>query len=187
MRRAGNRGDGLTRAGEPVGDLADGERSTDEGDAAPTETEQVRGGGAAARDVVDRDRAEGAIRVAVDEHHGGAVGAQALEPFADVAEGRDEHAAHALLLEEVEVGGLALGLLVAVAEQHRDAVLGRLVFRAAGDVGEERVAGVEHDEADRTRPTGAQLAGGVVAHVAEVADGERARARPRSPRPGRGG
>src|SRR5690606_7492585 len=46
-----------------------------------------------------------------------------------------------------------------------------LVFRPARDVGEERVTGVEYDESHRTGAAGAQLACGVVAHVAEFADG----------------
>ena len=78
---------------------------------------------------------------------------------------------HPLLLEEVEVGALALGLLVAVAEQDRHAVLGGAILRAAGDIREERVAHVEHDEPDRPAATRAQLAGGVVAHEAELLDG----------------
>ena len=67
---------------------------------------------------------------------------------ADVAVRGDEHAAHALLLEQVEVHALARRVLVGVAEQDGDAVAGRLILGAAHHVVEEWILAVEHDEPD---------------------------------------
>jgi hypothetical protein len=134
--------------------------------------DEVLDGEAAAREVVDRDGAEGGVAArAVDEHGGDAALAQPLEPRGDVAERGDEHAVHVLLLEQVEVRGLAVAALVAVAEDDREAGLRRLVFRAACHVGEEGVAHVEHDETHGLAASGAQLPGGVVADEAELVDG----------------
>jgi hypothetical protein len=69
------------------------------------------------------------------------------------------------------VGALLLRAVVGVAEEHRQAGAVGDVLDAAGDVGEERVGDVEHDQADRAAAPGAQVAGGLVAHEAE--DGDR--------------
>jgi len=45
------------------------------------------------------------------------------------------------------------------------------VLDTPGDDGEERVGDVGHDEGDRPRPLGAELAGHRVGHVAELGDG----------------
>ena len=125
----------------------------------------------AAHDVVDRDRREAAVGgLPVDEHDRGASGAQVLEARHVVGERGDQHAVHALLLEEVDVRPFAIVVLVAVAEQDRHAGFGGTIFGPAGDVGEEGVAHVEHDEADRAASSCAQLACRVVAHEAELVD-----------------
>ena len=106
--------------------------------------------------------------------------AQALQPRLVFAERRDEHAVHPLLLEEVEVRALAIGVLVAVAEQDGHAVLGGAILGSARDLGEERVPHVEHDEPDAAAPPGAQLPRRVVAHEPELVDrGHHARHRVR--------
>ncbi len=60
-------------------------------------------------------------------------------------------------------------------EQDDVAVVGRASLGAAGDRREEGVADVEHDQGDRAAATGAQLAGGVVAHVARLSMAARTR------------
>jgi hypothetical protein len=133
--------------------------------------EQVLGGEPAAGDVVDRDRAlVGARRLPVDEDHRHAALAQRRERGGEDGGRRDQHALHTLLGEHVEVRRL-LGLpVVGVAEDHGEAGrVGRLLD-AAGDVGEERVGDVEHDQADGPAHPGAQLAGRLVAHEAEGHD-----------------
>ncbi len=107
-----------------------------------------------AHDVVDGDRRE-----AADPRHSRSTSTTGVprarsrcEPRQVIAERGDEHAVHALLLEQVEVGALAVGVLVAVAEQDGHAVLRGAILRAAGDIGEERVPHVEHDEPDRAAP-----------------------------------
>ena len=77
---------------------------------------------------------------------------------------------HTLLFEEVEVGGLAGGAFVRVAEDDRQPVLGRLVFGTACYIGEERVTNVEHDESNGGAASRTQLASSVVAHVAQFID-----------------
>jgi hypothetical protein len=67
-----------------------------------------------------------------------------------------------------QVGGLAGSAVVAVAEEEREvAVLGDMLH-PLGDVGEERVGGVEHDVADRAAAARAELAGRLVAHEPEI-------------------
>jgi hypothetical protein len=132
----------------------------------------VAHGEASAHHIVDRDGGEAAVfGDAVDEHDGSAAPTQAVEVGRLFGERRDQHAVHPLLLEEVEVRALALGLLVAVAEQDGHALLGGAVLGATSHVGEERVAHVEHDESDRPAATRPQLACGVVPHEAELLDG----------------
>ena len=97
--------------------------------------------------------------------------AQRLERAGSSSRGRgDEHALHPLLGEHVEVRGLPAGSVVAVAEDHGEPGGLGDVLDAAGDVGEERVGDVEHDQADRAAAAGAQLPGRLVADEAERGD-----------------
>ena len=92
----------------------------------------------------------------------------------------EQDALHPLLHQRGEVGLLALGAVVAVADDHghvRD--LGG-DLDALGDVGEERVGGVEHHVGDRPAGPHPQLAGELVAHEAELGH------RPLDPLPGAG-
>ena len=116
-----------------VDDLADVERSAREQDAATAGLDQMLGREPAAELVIHADRAELlVVAAAVDEHRRGPALAQPAQPRTDLAVGRDQDAAHALLLEEVEVAGLALDVLVAVAEDHRQAVPWRPRSRRRG-------------------------------------------------------
>ena len=143
-------------------------RPGDVRDAAPPLIEQVLHGEVAAAHVIGRDGGEpGPWRRAVDEHHRDAAFAEPDEVVDVLADGRDEHAPHSLLREQVEVRRLSFLLLAAVAHEHREAVARCLVFRTARELCVERVRGVEHDQSDGEAAPCAQLAGGVVAHVPE--------------------
>ena len=109
-------------------------------------------------------------RLAVDEDDRHTRVAQARERREVVGRRGHQHAVDPLLLEEIEVGRLAVQALVAAAEQHRHALLRGARLGAPRDLGEERVADVEHDEADAAAAPGAQLPGGVVADVTELGD-----------------
>ena len=106
----------------------------------------------------------------VYEDHRHAALTQAREAGEVPGDRGHEHSVDALFAEQVEVGVFAVGAFVAVAEQHAHARFGGAVLGTAGDLGEERVAGVEHDQRDAAAASGAQLPGGVVAHEAEVVD-----------------
>ena len=156
---------------QAVDHLSDAHRTPDEGDASSSLRREMLHGEVATADVVDRYRGEALVGdFPVDEHHGGAAIAQTSQSREVVGERRDEQTGDALLLEEVDVGALAFDLLVAVAECDRHPRLGGSFLGAAGDVGEERVAHVEHDQAYRATVSCAQLPGGVVAHEAELLD-----------------
>ena len=73
--------------------------------------------------------------------------------------------------EQLEVVGLAGGVAVAVAHVQRHAVGPGGLLDALGDVGEERVGGVEHQVGDRPAASGPQLAPRLVAHEPELGDG----------------
>src|SRR5262249_53589214 len=140
-----------------VGHLLDGHGSADEGD--PVVVAQVLAGQPPTEDVVDRDRAAVPLaRAAVDQHHRRPAVHQVLDPaVATTVNRRDQHALHALLLQQVEVAPLAVDVLSAVADHHDRA--GRL-NRGLGspyDVGEERVGHVEDDDGHRTAAAGTQL------------------------------
>ena len=125
----------------------------------------------AAEIVVDAHGAELLILAApVDQDGRRAALPQSAQVRADLAIGRDQDATHALLLEEVEIARLAVDVVVAVAEDHRQAVARSLALGPSGEVGEERVAHVEDDEPHRRAAADAQLPRRVVAHVAELLD-----------------
>jgi hypothetical protein len=75
-----------------------------------------------------------------------------------------------LLLKQVQVDFFPLRFIVTVGQQDRKAMLGRLLLRATGDIGEEGVSYVENEKPDRAALAGLQLTGGVVAHEAELVD-----------------
>ena len=156
-------------AGEPVGHLARrlGDAS-DEGDPTVARLEQVGHRQAPAAHVVDRHRAGAARRAGVVEQHQRHPAVTATHRGAVLARRHVEDAEHLLLREHAEV---ALLLLRFRSLLHRitstpAALVG--VLDAAGDVGEERVGDVEHDQPDRAALPAAQLAGRLVAHEAEA-------------------
>ena len=155
-------------AGEPVVYLPHIERPADEGDASTTGLDQVSDGQATTLDAVDRDgRVFGVAAEAVNQHSADAAGAQRVQPRSHVAVRCDEQPAYLLLLKQVDVHALAAGIVVGVAVENRDAVLGCLIFGAAHDIVVKRVLAVEYDESHSRRGAGPQLACGLVAHIAE--------------------
>ena len=151
--------------------LGDADRPTDERDAAPPAVEQVPGCDPAALDVVDGDGGEGSVaRAAVDENDRGACLAQPPQRGEVSVDGGDEDARNAVLLEHFEQAAFALAGVVASAEEHGVAVVERAGLRPVGDIHEERVAGVEHNEAEAAAVACAELPRGVVAHESEFVD-----------------
>jgi hypothetical protein len=143
--RAAGPFEGTQRALEPVGHLPDGVRAADVGDVPVAHGQQVGDREVTAEDVVDRDRALATRRrPAVDEHDRGAAPLQPGEPRARAEDRRDQHALHPVLFKQLQVTLLLAFLVVAVAQDDRQARLVRLVFHAARHVGEERVGHVKH-------------------------------------------
>ena len=156
---------------EPVGHLTDRLRPAGVGDVLVPDGQQVGDREVAAEHVVDGDRAVAARRrPAVHKHDRRAAPLQPGQPRARADHRGDQHALHPVLLEQFQVALFLALLLVAVAQDDREARLARLVLHAAGQVGEERVGHVEHDQADRPAPAGPQLAGRLVPDEAEFPD-----------------
>ncbi len=134
-------------------------------------SDQVIGGEPSAELIVDAHRAEPLVVAApVDQDGRRAALAEAPQLRTDLAIRRDQDAAHPLLLEQIEVAGLTLDVFGAVAEDHREPVPGGFALRSAGEIREERVPDVEHDEPHRRAAPHAQLPRGVVAHIAQHLD-----------------
>jgi hypothetical protein len=83
----------------------------------------------------------------------------------------DQDALYPVLFQQLQIVRFLHLLVVAVAKDHGQAGLARLVLDAAGHVGEERVRHVQHDQADRAAAPGAQLTGRLVPDEAELLDG----------------
>ena len=77
---------------------------------------------------------------------------------------------HALLQEQLQVVGFSSAVAVAVADEERDGVRASDLLDALGDVGEERVRGVQHHIGDRPALAGSQLTSGFVADEAQLGD-----------------
>src|SRR3954451_17884043 len=107
----------------PVADLPDALGSADEGDPPVTELDEVVDGEPAAEAVVDGHGAEGVARPrTVDEHDRRSPRGELAESVVFGVDRRDEHSLYPFLLQSHELGGLAGGLLVAVAEHAREVV-----------------------------------------------------------------
>jgi rhamnulokinase len=122
--------------------------------------EQVRHRELTAAPVVDRDRAVPGGSRPVEQHHRSAPVPDALDRRRPAVHGRDEDAAHALLLQHPQVLTLLVLGLVGVAQDHRVALSLRVILDTLGDLGEERVRHVEHDQAEAPAPAGPELASG---------------------------
>jgi hypothetical protein len=82
--------------------------------------------------------------------------------------GCDEQAVDALRGEGPQVGGLLGGVLVGVGEEHGVAAPLRHALGGVGELGEERVADVGHEEAEHVGAGAAQRPGGPVRDVVEL-------------------
>jgi hypothetical protein len=147
-------------------------RARDVPDALVAEVDQVLHGGADAGDAVGRHaRHVDAGDRAVDEHRRHLAGEQRVDAGRVGALRGDDDAVDAARDEGVEVAVLLLAVLVGVAEQGDVAELEQRLLDGVGEVGEERVADVRHEQADRVGAGRAQRAGLGVRPEVELADG----------------
>ena len=108
-----------------------------------------------ARDVIDGHRVERRPSpVAVHQDHGRAAIPQRGQPLQVLADRGDQQPEHPLLVERVDVGSFPVLLLIGRTQQHREIVFAGAAFGGPGDVGEERVADVEHHQPDAARTAG---------------------------------
>ena len=119
---------------------------------------QMGHGERAAFDVVDADAAPAGAGAAVDEDDRDVLAQEHVERRRVLVDRRDQHAAHALLQEQLEVVALPRFVAVAVADEDGDVVGAGHLLDPLGHVGEERVGGVEHHVGDRAAPPEPQLA-----------------------------
>ena len=172
QRRAGNGVDGRPGSGFTVRHLVQARGPAHERDLPGPALEQVRHGHPAALDVVDGQGAVlGGRRLLIDQHHRRAAGAQPLDPPPFRGLRGDEHPAHPLFLEQVQVNLLAAAGQPGVADDDGLPVGVRGRLGSAGDLVVERVSGVLHDQADGAGAARLQLPGDVVAHIAQFLDG----------------
>jgi hypothetical protein len=151
------------RAVSPVGGLTEGRRAAHVGHPLVPSGQQVRHGEVAAEHVVDGDRAQRpGGRPAVDQDDRGAAALQSGQPLVGARDRRDQDALDPVLFQQLQVTRLPVQLLVAVAQDDGQAGHARLVLDAPGDVGEERVRHVRHDQADGAAAARAQLPGRLI-------------------------
>ena len=163
---------GLLRPLAPVAHLPQRRGPADERDPPVAALQQVRHGQRPAGHVVDADAGEvAALGVAVEEHDRDPAPAQGLQRWQVVSGGGDQHAAHALLVEQLEVAPLPPVVARAVAEQDHTTGLLDGVLDPAGHVGEEGVGRVDDHEPHGAARAGPQLPGRLVADEPEVGDG----------------
>ena len=146
--------DGLLRPLAPVAHLPQRRGPADEREPPVAPLQQVRHGQRPTGHVVDADAGEvAALGVAVEEHDRDPAPAQGLQRWQVVGGGGDQHAAHALLVEQLEVAPLPLVVARAVAEQDHTTGLLDGVLDPAGHVGEEGVGRVDdHEPHGAARP-----------------------------------
>jgi hypothetical protein len=78
---------------------------------------------------------------------------------------------HPVFLQQVQVAGLLARLTIAATEQHGHPGGQSDRLDALGDVGEERVGHVEHDQTEHATVATAQVTSGGVGHVPQIPDG----------------
>jgi hypothetical protein len=171
VRRQPGRFDGGVGPGQALADLGDRQRAADEADAPVPLVDQVRDGQFGADAVVHGHRALVAAGGPVDQDHRDAAAADLVDRGGPAPDRSDQDAERALLAQRAQVMVLAGGVVVAVAQHDRQAQGGRDPLGARGQVGEERVAHVQHDQADGAAAARPQLPGRFVADEAELIDG----------------
>src|SRR6266568_1402324 len=152
--------DGPPGTTPPVGTLPKRPRPVDHHELRGPAPEQVLDRELPAMDVVDRRRAV-LLRGngPVDEDHTPAPLAEPLDPRRHLADRVEQHPGGALLLEHLQVPGLADRVAVAVA-QHDDVSSGECdVDGTAGHLAEERLGDVGDDQADQPAVAPAQFGG----------------------------
>jgi len=162
---------GLPGPLEPIAHLHRAHRPAHERDPLVALLAQVGHGQRAALDVVDSDAAPARASLPVDEHDRDALAPEHRERRHVDLHRRDQHPPHPLLEQQLEVVRLARNITVAVADEESDGSRPGDALDALGDVGEERVRGVEHQVGDRAALAGAELSPGLVADETELGDG----------------
>ena len=142
-------------ADAPVLALRDGQRPVHECDPPVAQLEEMLTGQPAAEHVVDDDGRDVTGRAAmVEEHERDTAVGQPFEIALVLARGIDDDPADALARQRVERAPLVGQQPVGVADHDRLAVRRGQVLGPAGDLGEERVPDVRHDQADERRLPG---------------------------------
>ncbi len=138
-----------TARGVPVGDLADRERTADEGTRRRPIAARCSTASRPTEGVVGPTRGEaGRLGLPVDEDDGRALRAEVAQAAEVVARRVMRSPRPGSFLEQDDVGLLTLGGFVAVAHEHGEFPRGGGVLDPSGHVGEERVARVEHHQAE---------------------------------------
>lgn len=130
--------------------------------------DQMRDRQFAADAVVHRHRALAFPRAPVDQHHGDVPAADLVDGGGLAPDRGDENSERALFPQHAEVVMFAGGVVATIAQDDRQARGDGDAFRPGGQVGEERVADVEHDQADGAAAARPQLPGRFVADEAEL-------------------
>jgi hypothetical protein len=134
--------------------------------------EQMLGGQAPAGAIVrgDRREPEALFRGVHEDDRQGSVGQPVAVPRAEAAR-RDHDPVDPAVDEQVEVAGLALRVVVGVAEQDRVAQLAGRVLDGPDELREERVLDIGDDQSDRPRRALAQRASHARGPVAQLPGG----------------
>ena len=157
----------------PVRNLRDRVGTAHEADSPMAPVEQVLHRELAPLDVVDTDGAPMATVVVehtIEQDDRDSLASQLEQLRTRRVGGSDEQPADAKLGEVSQVLVLARRVLIGVAEEQREPFLADCMLDPAGDIGEERVAGVEQDVGDDRTATSLQLTGGAVRDEPELID-----------------
>ena len=155
---------------EAIDHLHRGHRTTDERDPLVSLLAEVGDGQHAAFDIVDSDAAPARSAGAIDEDHRDPLPQHHVQRRRVLIDRRDQNAADALLLQQVQVFTLPARVAVAVADEHGHPVSPGDLLDPLRHIGEERVGGVEHHVRDRPAAAGSQLTARLVAHETKLGD-----------------
>lgn len=146
-------------------------RATNEGNAPSPDLDEMTGRNPAAFNVVNGHRRESSIvRSTVNENHGNPSVTKRAKLVKIGMNGGHQHPRNAMLLEHFQQRGLTFGRVVAATHQHGVAVIKRSTLCTVRDIHEERVARIEHDEAETMAAPGAELPGRIVTHKPKLLD-----------------
>lgn len=143
---------------QPVGNLDQPKGAADEGNSLMTLGDEVPHGQLAAEDVIDSDGTLFAAgRLPVDQDYWRPSGADSGKSLLGVSDRSDEDAADAQFLEEVQAAQFLVGIFLAAAKEHRETIVIPAILNTAGNISEEWVTDVEHDETDCATRARAEL------------------------------